>query len=373
MPQKTIFIIFPVIFLAAYIYTAVRLYKLMPETTQLRIIVPILFIAAIIAMLLFFTLGEKMSISVAGSLYVFSTGWLIAFLYFMIAVIFIDAFRLINSVFHFLDKNIVYRFFTNNTTTSLIVFGSVALILIYGNIQYHNKKRHHINIESDKIHSPVRVVGISDLHIGYTISAGEVEKWVKLINSEKPDIVIIAGDIIDNHLRPLMQDSTDNVLSKINARLGVFACTGNHDLMFAVNEDTNFYERAGITLLRDSSYSLNGITVIGRDDHSNRKRKNLNRIMESVDKSTFTILLEHQPLKLEEAIDQNIDFQLSGHTHRGQIFPISLITDKIFELSNGYLKKENTHFFVSTGLGIWGGKFRIGTRSEYLVLDLMPS
>lgn len=179
--------------------------------------------------------------------------------------------------------------------------------------------------------------------------------------------------IIDNHLRPLMRDSTENVLRKINTRMGVFASTGNHDLMFAVGEDAGFYERAGITLLRDSTYSINEITVIGRDDHSNIKRKSLNSIMENVNKSTFTILLEHKPLKLEEASQQNIDFQLSGHTHRGQIFPISLITDKIFELSNGYMKKENTHFFVTTGIGIWGGKFRIGTKSEYLVLDLIQS
>ncbi|MDD4776896.1 MAG: metallophosphoesterase [Fermentimonas sp.] len=373
LPQKTVLIILPAIFLAAYIYTAVRLYRLMPETTLLRILVPILFIVGIIAIILFFTLGEKMNISVAGSLYTFSTGWLIAFLYFLIAVFLIDIFRLLNGFFHFIDRNTVYRIFTNNTTTSLIVFGSVALILLYGNIQYHNKKKQHINIESDKIHNPVRIVGISDLHIGYTISAREVDKWVKMINSENPDIVIIAGDIIDNHLRPLMQDSTESVLRKINTRMGVFACTGNHDLMFAVNEDEDFYERAGITLLRDSTHSINGITVIGRDDHSNIKRKSLNSIMEKVNRSTFTILLDHQPLKLEEASEQNIDFQLSGHTHRGQIFPISLITDKIFELSNGYLKKENTHFFVSSGIGIWGGKFRIGTRSEYLVLDLTPS
>lgn len=373
LPQKTILIILPAIFIAAYIYTAVRLYKLVPVTSQLRILVPILFIVGIIAILLFFSLGEKMNISLAGSLYIFSTGWLIAFLYFFIAVFLIDLFRLSNGIFHIIDKNIVYRLFTNNAATSMIIFGTVALILIYGNIQYHNKKRHHIKIETEKIPYPVRIVGISDLHIGYTISAREVDKWVKMINYEKPDIVIIAGDIIDNHLRPLMRDSTENVLRKINTRMGVFASTGNHDLMFAVGEDAGFYERAGITLLRDSTYSINEITVIGRDDHSNIKRKSLNSIMENVNKSTFTILLEHKPLKLEEASQQNIDFQLSGHTHRGQIFPISLITDKIFELSNGYIKKENTHFFVTTGIGIWGGKFRIGTRSEYLVLDLIPS
>ncbi len=373
LPQKTALIAFPLIFLAVYIYTAVRLYKLMPETILLRMLVPILFLSGIVAIILFFTLGEKMDISVTRSLYVFSTGWLIAFLYLLIVVLLIDIFRVFNGVFHFFDKDIIYRLFNNNAVTTLIVLGSVALILIYGNMQYHNKKRQHINIESDKIDSPLRIIGISDLHIGYTISIKEVEKWVDLINSENPDIVIIAGDIVDNHLRPILQNSTENVLKKIKSRMGVFACTGNHDLMFAINEDADFYERAGITLLRDTSERLNRITVIGRDDHSNRNRRSLSNIMGNVNKSTFTILLDHQPLNLEEAIVQNIDFQFSGHSHRGQVFPISLITDKIFELSHGYLKKVTTHFFVSSGLGIWGGKFRIGTRSDYLVLDLIPS
>ena len=373
LTQKAILIILPVIFLAVYLYTAIRLYKLMPDITLINIIVPTIFLLGIISMVIFFTLSEKLSLQLAGQLYSFSTGWLVAFLYLFIGVLLIDFFRLSNHIFHFIDNGTVYRIFTNNTTTSLIVLGVVSLILAYGNLLYHNKKRQHINIESDKISEPVKIVGISDLHIGYTISAKEVDKWVELINSEKPDIVIIAGDIIDNHLRPLINDSTESVLKKITSNMGVYACTGNHDMMFAINEDPDFYDRAGITLLRDRHINLNGITIIGRDDHSNRGRKKLNDIMEQVDRSSFTILLDHQPLKLEEAMENSINFQFSGHTHRGQIFPISLIADKIFEVSHGYLRKSNTHYFVTTGIGIWGGKFRIGTRSEYLVIELHPS
>lgn len=345
----------------------------MPDITLIKIIVPTIFLLGIISMVIFFTLSEKLSLQLAGQLYSFSTGWLVAFLYLFIGVLLIDFFRLSNHIFHFIDNGTVYRIFTNNTTTSLIVLGVVSLILAYGNLLYHNKKRQHINIESDKISEPVKIVGISDLHIGYTISAKEVDKWVELINSEKPDIVIIAGDIIDNHLRPLINDSTESVLKKITSNMGVYACTGNHDMMFAINEDPDFYDRAGITLLRDRHINLNGLTIIGRDDHSNRGRKKLNDIMEQVDRSSFTILLDHQPLKLEEAMENSINFQFSGHTHRGQIFPISLIADKIFEVSHGYLRKSNTHYFVTTGIGIWGGKFRIGTRSEYLVIELHPS
>ncbi len=326
----------------------------------------------IAGMVLFFSFGEKMPTTVSGILYRFSTSWIIAFLYLLIAVLLIDIFRILNNVFHIIDKDIIVSTFKENLITSTIIFASVALILIFGNVLYHNKKRQHVSILSSKIEKPIRIVGISDLHIGYTISTKEVSKWVSLINAEKPDIVIIAGDIIDNHMRPILEDSISNVLNKINAPMGVYACTGNHDLMFAINEDENFYKNSGITLLRDSFININGITIIGRDDYTNLRRDELDKITQGVYNTNFTVLMDHQPTKLSDAVNNGIDFQLSGHTHRGQVFPISLITDAIFELSHGYMKKENTHFYTSSGIGIWGGKFRIGTRSEYLVLDIDP-
>jgi predicted MPP superfamily phosphohydrolase len=140
-----------------------------------------------------------------------------------------------------------------------------------------------------------------------------------------------------------------------------------------VREDIGFYKRSGITLLRDSTISLDEFVLIGRDDYTNKHRKTLQDIMKQSKPVGFTILLDHQPQYLDEAVNNEIDFQFSGHTHYGQIFPASLITNGIFELSHGYKQKGNTHFYVSSGIGIWGGKFRIGTRSEYLVLDLKPS
>src|SRR5690606_3742671 len=158
---------------------------------------------------------------------------IIAFLYLLIAVLLIDFFRILNNIFGIIDKVNIVLIFRENLLTSITIFGTVALILIFGNIIYHNKKRQQVSIYSNKIEKPLRIVGISDLHIGYTISAKEVSKWVSLINAEKPDIVIIAGDIIDNHMRPILEDSIYSVLNKINAPMGVYASTGNHDLMFA--------------------------------------------------------------------------------------------------------------------------------------------
>ena len=211
---------------------------------------------------------------------------------------------------------------------------------------------------------------MSDLHLGYTISTRELRQWVELINAEKPDLVLIGGDLIDNDLRPVTKASLDKELQKINAPLGIYAVPGNHEFISGIRESEAFYQKAGIPLLRDSVVNLENITLIGRDDYTNRYRKNIDELVKNGDSSKFTILLDHQPQNLNDAERANIDFQFSGHTHRGQIFPLSLLVDKMYELSHGYLKKGNTHYFVSSGLGIWGGKFRIGTNSDYLVMDI---
>jgi predicted MPP superfamily phosphohydrolase len=94
------------------------------------------------------------------------------------------------------------------------------------------------------------------------------------------------------------------------------------------------------------------------------------QLAQKADHERFTILMDHQPYKLEEAEQAGIDFQLSGHTHHGQVWPISWITDAIYECAFGQHQRGNTHYYVSSGIGIWGGKYRIGTCSEYVVATI---
>lgn len=154
----------------------------------------------------------------------------------------------------------------------------------------------------------------------------------------------------------------------------VYACLGNHEYYSGEPKAQQFYKDAGITLLRDSVATVYGISVIGRDDRTNLHRRSLSELMQGVDrKGRFTILLDHQPYHLEEAERNGIDFQFSGHTHHGQVWPASWITDAIYEDAFGPLRKGATQYYVSSGVGIWGGKFRIGTRSEYVVLTVVKS
>ena len=126
-----------------------------------------------------------------------------------------------------------------------------------------------------------------------------------------------------------------------------------------------------ITLLRDSVVTLeNGIQVIGRDDRRQRDRESLDKLVRQTDPSKPILLIDHQPYDLEQTVDAGIDLQFSGHTHHGQVWPLTYLTDYLFELSYGYEKRENTHLYVSSGLSLWGPPYRIGTDSEIVVFYL---
>ncbi|HMM17403.1 MAG TPA: metallophosphoesterase, partial [Petrimonas sp.] len=330
--MKSFFLTILFFYLIANIYTAVRIYQLIPANVWARIVVMGIFVLGFASLLIFFRFGEAMPVGTAGFLYRFGTSWMIAFLYVFMLILFVDLFRIINWVAPIADKETVRGIFYHNALTAVTGLGITALILLYGNWQYHNKKRSHITIKTEKINKPMRIVGISDLHLGYTISKKELSRWVEMINAENPDMVIIGGDLVDNQLRPVWMHSLDKELLKIKAPLGVYACTGNHEYISGIKNSADFYTRSGITLLRDSVLQTNGLTIIGREDHSRKNRKTLPELIRNSDSRTFSILLNHQPYDLDEAVREGIDFQFSGHTHRGQVFPASLITDKIFEL-----------------------------------------
>lgn len=363
------------IFFTANYYVALRLYQLLPANLLVRIAFITIIAICIGSLFVFFPLYKSLSFAVGSLLYRIGTAWFIAFAYFFFIFILIDLVKLSNKAFHFMDRDLVYSITHQNYMSFFVVVGSVAVLLIAGNINYHQKRRVHFNIETTKLspeQQPIRVVGISDLHLGYTIGAKELQEWVHLINAEKPDIVVVGGDLIDNNAEIVTSMGLDKILRTIEAPLGVYACLGNHEYISGKSESIAFHEASNIKILKDAYVEVtDNITLIGRDDVSSPKRKPLSNIVNGIDDSQFKLLLDHQPKNLEDAEQQNIDLQFSGHTHKGQIFPISLVVESMFENSHGMIKKGLTQIYVSSGLGIWGGKFRVGTQSEYAVFDII--
>jgi predicted MPP superfamily phosphohydrolase len=248
----------------------------------------------------------------------------------------------------------------------------LTVVFVYGYFNYHNKQRVEINLTINKPINPLKIVAISDLHLGYNIGKAELDEWIKFINLEKPDLVLIAGDIIDNHIEGVVKKKIS--FDKIKSRYGVYACLGNHEYIGSsskITQSLDFIKDAKITVLRDTALLINNeFYLIGRDDRTNSKRKSLPELLQTLDTTKPFILLDHQPFNLYDTEKNGIDLQVSGHTHSGQLMPFSWIINLMYENPHGYLRKGNSHIYVSSGIGIWGGKFRIGTRSEYTVINL---
>jgi len=255
-----------------------------------------------------------------------------------------------------------------------IVAGLMTVIFTAGYLVYQNKDRVELNLEvpaTVSLQKPVKIVALSDIHLGYTIGRKEFSRWVDLINAENPDIILIAGDITDNKVRPLIEQHMAEEFRRIRSRYGVYAVAGNHEYIGGLTDALAFLNDAGVTVLRDQSVLVDdNLYVVGRDDRSNGKRRDIAELVHGLDRSKPVILLDHQPYNLEQAEQNGVTLQIFGHTHYGQVWPISLITKSIYEVAHGYKKKGDTHVYVSSGIGIWGGKFRIGTRSEYVVINL---
>lgn len=220
------------IFLSANFYVAHRLYQLIPENLLMRITFIIIITVCAGALFVFFPLYKSLSLTVGGLLYQIGTAWIIAFAYFLLLFIIIDLLKVSNNIFHFIDKDLVRSLTHQNYITFISIVGFVVVLLFAGNINYHNKRRVHYDIETTKLSSDkerVRVVAISDLHLGHSIGAKELTKWVQMINVEKPDIVVIGGDLIDNNTQVVFNMGLEKILRELNAPLGVYACLGNHE------------------------------------------------------------------------------------------------------------------------------------------------
>lgn len=257
----------------------------------------------------------------------------------------------------------------DNGITSISILVLMVAVFVYGYFHYQHKERETVTLTTQKsLNGKKKLVMVSDLHLGYHNRRAALERWVEMINAEQPDLVLVAGDIIDMSMRPLLEERMAEVFHQVKAP--IYACLGNHEYFSGEPAAQRFYEEAGIHLLRDTAVVVDDLCIIGRDDRTNRHRKALTDIMRHADMSKYTILLDHQPYHLEEAEQESVDFQFSGHTHRGQIWPISWITDAVYECSFGPWQRGNTHYYVSSGLGLWGGKYRIGTQSEYVVVTI---
>jgi predicted MPP superfamily phosphohydrolase len=254
------------------------------------------------------------------------------------------------------------------------VFVIIFILVGYGIWNARNQVLTNYDIEISKSAAGINslnVAMISDVHMGLLTRENDITKMVNSINELNPDIVLFCGDIFDESTSRNLKEYSSEAFKNIKSKYGVYAITGNHEYSAGeLSETIAYFEAADIKFLQDESIKIeNSFYVVGRNDPANKRvtseeRKSLNEILLEADKSLPIIVLNHRPEDLEEAEVAGVDLQLSGHTHKGQIFPGNLVTSYLNEKDYGYLKKDDFNLIVSSGYGTWGPPMRIGSKSE---------
>jgi uncharacterized protein len=379
--KKSSFIIFFSIVLTIYgsinYYIFISGWNAIPAYCRIYYAVTFLFLA------LSFIAGrflERKSLNWVSSLLVWiGSFWLAWFVYLLLFVLLIDILRLFNFIIPFYPAIILkdpeeakyYLFFIVTITTLMIV--------IAGYLNARSPRIKKLNIAINKKAGSFKNLTMavaSDIHLGTIICKSRLEKIVDRINSINADIVLLPGDVVDEDIGPVIKQNLGETLRKIKSKYGVYAITGNHEYIGGVEPACKYLIEHGITELRDSYVRIeDSFYLIGREDRAikgftGKLRKNLDVIMEGIDKNLPMIMMDHQPVKLSEAEAAGIDLQLSGHTHHGQLWPFNFIAKKVYELSWGSKKRGNTLYYVSCGVGTWGPPIRTGNKPEILKMML---
>ena len=304
--------------------------------------------------------------------------WLGAMLYLTLIFLLADIFRGLNGLFNFTE---ILRFnwlSSRGKTAVLLVYSVTAIILFVGyfNAKFPTVRREAFQISKNVPEGYQKVVLVSDIHLGMMIANGRLNRLVNLVNNENADIVLLAGDVFDEDLGPVIQKNMGDLLKTLQAKQGVYAILGNHEFYGNALAAQKYLENHKITVLRDSAVVLsNGIAIVGREDITGERmngkpRKPIKELLTGIDLENPVLMLDHQPYKLAEVASHRVDLQVSGHTHHGQMWPFNYITGAMFQISRGYGKINDTHFYVSSGYGTWGPPIRTNSRSEIVVLEI---
>jgi predicted MPP superfamily phosphohydrolase len=252
------------------------------------------------------------------------------------------------------------------------------LVVVYGIFEARRVRIEHLIVPTKKISSDigrVRIVQISDVHLGLIIGEERIQRIVNAVKAARPDILVSTGDLVDAQLDKI--DGMATLFQEINTPYGKFAVTGNHEFYAGLDLALRFTKKAGFKILRGEVENIPGvISIAGVDDEAVigwRKGKNTDEqnLCSRIDESRYTVLLKHRPVPYAGPFCV-YDLQLSGHTHKGQIFPFYLVTRLFFKYYTGFYNLTNDSFlYVSRGTGTWGPPMRFLAPPEVTVIDIV--
>ena len=303
--------------------------------------------------------------------------WMGLIFVFISASFFFDIYRLLLLPARLLTRSTLETFTLSIRNFCILAIFISFAVMIYGYFEALSIRTEHVTVKTLKIPETIgrlRVVQISDVHLGLIVGKSRLNRILEKVKDARPDILVSTGDLVDGQMDEL--DTLTDMIKNIPTTYGKFAVTGNHEFYAGLNRALAFTKKAGFTILRGEGLTVsNVLNIAGVDDPAvKRYVPNLavseKALLEKMPGDKFTLFLKHQPVISSESLGR-FDLQLSGHTHKGQIFPFNLFTKLFYRMHTGLSKlKGNALLYVSRGSGTWGPPVRFLSPPEVTIIDI---
>ncbi|MDF1550321.1 MAG: metallophosphoesterase [Bacteroidales bacterium] len=304
--------------------------------------------------------------------------WLAFFFYLLLFVVIVDIFRIFQHFFNIFPASLTSGLLSGNMLF-VYALSFAFMVTVGGYINARIPKIKEIDITIDKKQGEnrkLKIVLATDVHLGVILGNRRAEKLVEQINQQNADIVLFGGDLVDHNPIPVVKNNIGGHFETIKSRFGVFAITGNHEFIGNADVSADYFLKHGVKYLRDTIITIENILQIaGREDKEKLRfagleRKPLEDLQKDRDEKLPLILLDHQPVEYAQVENNGIGLMLSGHTHKGQLWPFGFFTNLLYENHYGLIKKGSTWFYTSSGYGTWGPPVRTSNRPELVVINL---
>ncbi len=310
------------------------------------------------------------------------TGYLwMGFLFlFFSASLAIDLYHLILRVASFISRRDLSALFPGKQISFILPLAYGVVTACYGYFEALDIRTERVAVATPKIPPEVgklTIVQVSDVHLGLIVRKARLMRIVSKIKSASPDILVSTGDLVDGQINRMA--GLAEILNDIQPRLGKYAVTGNHEVYAGLRQALGFIEHAGFTVLRGEKTSAGGIIDIAGVDDPTAERFTHSRsiaeqeLLKQPSADRFILLLKHRPVIERESLG-HFDLQLSGHVHKGQLFPFNFVTHLFYPVRSGYSSyPTNSALYVSRGTGTWGPPIRFLAPPQITVIEILPS
>lgn len=287
----------------------------------------------------------------------------------------------VRKIFKNKNKESVYKCFRAIYRCGFIPVLITAILGVYGYINMQNIVRTEYTMTSDKLNNSYKVVMLSDTHYDTIQDPNILKEKIKVINEEHPDIILLAGDIVEEGTSNESMRDVFKSLGQLEAKYGIYYVYGNHDRQsysnnkaYTVEELENTIIESGIEVLKDKSVNINDdLVIVGRDDAAwgnTSDRKDASELLKDVDINKYIIMMDHQPIEAKENSELGVDLEVSGHTHAGQIWPIGMFNELVGTLNYGEYNIDKIKVIVTSGFTGWGYPIRTQGHCEYVVMNI---